>query len=176
MTDEPLPPDLEVDFPLPDGLKVTTDRPYRILLISDFAGSEAGRLSGPLTGQTVEVDPDSFDELLAEARPTVSFKTSDPTVPGSVMAEVELRFSSLKDFQPAALLQQIPATRPLFDAREQIVARMRGKLTSAQLTDGIRRTATASPQLAWLADAIHWTPSATPPSPARAPAASPSTP
>lgn len=162
MTEEPLPPDLEVDLPLPDGLKVTTDRPYRILYVADLAGADGGSLSGPLAERVAEVDPESFDALLAGARPTVRFKTTDPLSTGNVLAEVELRFDSLKAFQPKALLQQIPATRPLLEAREQIVARLRGKLSADQFKESVKRLSAGRPELAWLPDAIHWVPSAAP--------------
>jgi type VI secretion system ImpC/EvpB family protein/type VI secretion system ImpB/VipA family protein len=163
MSEEPIPPELEVDFPMPDGLRVTTDRPYRILLLADLAGSADGRLSGPLTDRVVEVTPDTFDELLSGARPSVSFKTTDPVAAGNVMVEVALDFDSLKAFQPAAVAQQLPATRALMRVREQVVARLRGKLSASQLADSVRRAASADPQLAWLPEVIHWTPSAAPP-------------
>ena len=162
MTEEPLPPDLDVDLPMPEGLKVTTARPYRILLVSDLAGSESGRVDGPLSDQVVEVKPDTLDGLMAAARPAVSFKTTDPTAPGSVMTEVELTFASLKDFQPAAILRQIPAARTLLEAREPIVARLRGKTSATQVGDAARKLAAANPALAWLPDALHWTPAAGP--------------
>jgi type VI secretion system ImpC/EvpB family protein/type VI secretion system ImpB/VipA family protein len=163
MTDEPLPPDLEVNLPLPGGLKVTTERPYHILLISDLAGAEAGKLRGPLTESVVDVNANTFDELLAGTRPGVSFKTTDPLATGNVMVEIELAFDSLKAFQPKAIAQQIPATKTLLAAREQLVARLRGKLSAAQLTEKIGRLAAGQPVLAWLPDALRWTPAATPP-------------
>ena len=163
MTDEPMPPDLEVNLPLPDGLKVTTDRPYHILLVSDLAGGADGNLSGPLAERVVETDAGSLDELLAGACPAVRFKATDPLVPGNVMVELDLRFNSLKDFQPKAVLGQIPAAKAMIGAREQIVARMRGKMSPAQLTQAIDRAAAGNPGLAWLSDSIRWTPSAAPP-------------
>ena len=50
MTDEPHNADLDTDAPSPKGLAVTTDKPYRMLVVSDLAGSESGSLSGPLAG------------------------------------------------------------------------------------------------------------------------------
>lgn len=163
MTDEPNPPELDVDFPLPDGLKVTTNRPYRILYVADLAGGDAGTLSGPLAEGVVDVSADNFDALLAAARPAVSLKLADPTAPGNVLTELQLQFDSLKAFQPQVVLQQIPAGRALLDARQNIVARLRGKASAPQLADTIQRAVSASPQLAWLADSLRWTPSAAPP-------------
>ena len=111
----------------------------------------------------MELSPDNFDALLAAARPDVALKLADPTVPGNVLTEVDLRFDSLKAFQPQTILRQIPSARALLDVREQIVARLRGKLSAPQLADSIQRTVSASPSLAWLGDALRWAPSAAPP-------------
>lgn len=162
MTEEPLPPDVEVDFPLPDGLRVTRERPYRVLLVSDLTGSEHGTLSGPLNDRVIEVNADNFDAILAEARPAVRFKTTDPLATGSVMVEVALQFDSLKAFQPAAVLAQLAATKGLWDARERVVARLRGKTTFEQLNTAVQKVVAADPSLAWLTAALHWTPATTP--------------
>jgi type VI secretion system protein ImpC len=163
MTDEPLPPDLDVVDRYPDGLKVTTDRPYRILLITDLAGDEDGRLRGPLTERVVDVTPENFDALLAEAQPTVALKLADPLSPTNALTALELSFRTLKDFTPPAMLQQIPSLRGVLDAREQIVARLRGKLSAAQFVAALQKLAAVDPQLKWVVDSTHWTPSAAPP-------------
>ena len=160
MADEPQVPDLEVNLPMPGGLKVTRDLPYRILIAADLAGGEGGTLAGPLATQTVEVNAGNFDEVLAAAAPTVTFKTTDPTQTGAVMAEVALTFKSLKDFQPAALAAQLPATAGLSKARAQLVARLRGQLSAAQLAAEIGKLVRADAGLTWLTDALKWTPSA----------------
>jgi type VI secretion system ImpC/EvpB family protein/type VI secretion system ImpB/VipA family protein len=163
MTDEPLPPDLDVVDRYPDGLKVTTDRPYRILLITDLAGGEAGRLTGTLTDRVADVTPETFDALFAEAQPTVTLKLADPHSPTNALTAFDLSFRTLKDFAPQAVLQQIPGLRGVLNAREQIVARLRGKLAAAQFVAALQKLAGADPQLKWVVDATHWTPSAAPP-------------
>ena len=163
MTDEPIPPDVDVDFPLPDGLKVTTDRPFRILFMADLGGGAEGDLAGPFADQLVDVNAENLDELMSAAHPAVSFKTTDPVRGGGLMVEVALRFDSLKAFQPDAVLQRIPQTKALLDAREAIVTRMRGKTSASELTDRVKQMAAAEPQLDWLPEAIHWTPSEAPP-------------
>ena len=90
MTEQPEPPDLEVDIPVPAGLKVTADQPYRILVVSDLTGSDGGSLSGPLTEGVVEVTGDTFDDLLAAARPSLNFTLSDPVTGTDRMVEVDL--------------------------------------------------------------------------------------
>jgi type VI secretion system protein ImpC len=160
MADQPpQPPDLEVSIPMPSGLKVTAEQPYHILVVSSLAGSEGGSVSGPLQSGVAEVTADTFEEVMAAACPSLSFTATDPLASGNVMVEVNLRFDSMRAFDPKQLVQQIPATKTLADVREQIVGRMHGKVTSSGLSNAVSRAASADPALSWLTEAIKWTPS-----------------
>ena len=158
MSDRPdVPPDLEVDIPVPQGLRVTTEQPYHILVVSDLAGTDSGAVSGPMAEGVVSVTADTFDEVMAAACPTVEFTLADPLTPGSVMVALRLPFDSLPAFDPKRLVKQIPATQALTDVRENLVARLRGKLSSDALTESVAKAAAESAALAWLVDALRWT-------------------
>ena len=110
MANGPDVPELEVNIPIPEGLRVTADRPYRILVVGDFAGSESGQVSGALADRVVDVRADGFDELLSSARPTVNYTMVDPTrSEKKTMVEVNVAFDSLRAFEPRNLIEQIPA-------------------------------------------------------------------
>ncbi|UCE58249.1 MAG: type VI secretion system contractile sheath large subunit [Phycisphaerales bacterium] len=158
MADKPEPPDLEVDIPVPDGLRVTADEPYHILVVSDLAGSEAGTLSGPLATGILPLKADDFDEAMATACPQVNYTLADPLVSGNAMVEVDLRFDSLRSFDPGNLIEQLPAPRSLMRIRESIVQRMRGKLSGPNLTDAVAASVSADSTLSWVTESIKWTP------------------
>ena len=158
MSEHPEPPDLEVEIPIPGGLRVTTEQPYHILLVSNFAGSEAGALAGPLSEGVVKVTAESLHELMGASCPKISFKTTDPLASGSVMAEVNLAFDSLKAFEPRNLIGRLPATKALAEVREKIADRMRGKLTAEALSKAAAGAVAADPGLAWLEQTLKWTP------------------
>lgn len=159
MSDDIQPPDLDVDIPRPSGLRVTTDLPYHILLVSDFAGSDGGAVAGPLPDGAVDVNADNFDEIMAAAAPSVRLKTTDPLLPGNVMVELDLRFDSLRAFDPAALTDRIPTAAALSAVREKLVERMRGRLSADELADAARQTAAQNAALTWLPDSLAWSPS-----------------
>jgi len=165
MTDEPMPPDLEVEIPMPSGLKVTTDYPYHMLVVSDFSGSENGSVSGALAEGVVAVTADRFDEVMSAARPSVNFTLADPCASGSVMVAVDLHFDSCKGFRPENLVRQLAATSPLADLRERIVERLHGKCSSAQFDHSMAKIVGAHAGLDWLADMIKWTPAKSAPDP-----------
>ena len=154
MAEHPEPPDLEVNIPSAEGLRVTGEEPYHILVLSNLAGSDAGCISGPLADGVVNVSAESFDEVMAEARPKVNYTISDPLASGSVMAEVNLQFDSLKAFGPEALALQLPPTRSLMEIRQRIVARLRGKCSAGELSDAVGRAAASEPALGWLVESI----------------------
>ncbi len=153
------PPDLEVEFSFPQGLKVTGEEPYHILFVGDLAGS-SGKLSGPLADGVVDVTADSFDDMLTAAAPTIAFTIADPVAPGSVMTEVKLRIDSMKAFDPLAILEQIPQAKVLHGLHDGITQRLRGKLTDDQLNQAIATAVAAESQLAWLKESIAWSPAA----------------
>jgi type VI secretion system protein ImpC len=146
--------DLEVDLGIPDGLKVTTEKPYRILFVGDFAGSDKGSVRGALGEGVVEVNANSFDALMKDACPTVRYTTADPTGPGNVMTEVELSFDSLKSFDPRSIAERLEPTRGLMAVRNQLVARMRGQAGSDAVAQAVRSAAASSPALQWLTDSM----------------------
>ncbi len=156
--------EIEVGLPDAEGAQAGTTVPYRILVVDNFAGAADGTVAGRLESGVADVTPDGFDDLMAAARPSLTLHLTDPTRPGNVMAEVPLQFDSIRAFEPANLAQQIPDTRPLMTVREQLVGRMRGKLTADQLAKAVATATAADPKLAWLNESLKWAPA--PPSPA----------
>ncbi|MCH8253267.1 MAG: type VI secretion system contractile sheath large subunit [Planctomycetes bacterium] len=156
MADDPQPPDVEVSFGTPSGLRVTSEHPYHILLVGDFAGSKDGSVSGPLQSGVVAVTADTCDEVMASASPSTRYTASDPVAAGNVMVEIDLAFKSLKDFEPNRLVERIPAAKTLMDIRGQIVGRLQAKVSEAQIADTVAGAA-ADASLTWLIDSMKWT-------------------
>lgn len=152
--------DLGTENHAPSELGVTRETPYHVLLVSDFGGSAAGTVEGALEQGVSAVSADSFDELLRGARPTVRFTLADPSSTGGAMVEVSLRFASLEDFAPAALLDQLPATRSLSQVRAVLGDRLRGKTTAAEAAAVAARAAAQDAACAWIPESLKWKPSA----------------
>ena len=150
MTDRPSDPhDVEIRDSVPSGLAVSSDQPYRILVVADLAGSASGSVSGPVHDGVVGLSAESFDDLMAAAQPSVTLKMTDPLSSAGAMVEVSLRFDSLKGFNPSAVAEQIPSVQALTKARAMIVERMRGKTSSQALAEGIAAVVAADAELTW---------------------------
>ena len=165
MADQPHDHDVEVEFSTPSGLTVSGDGPYRLLVIANLIGSDDGSISGPLHERIVQIDAGSFDDVMAEAAPSVGFTAADPVAPDKAMVEINLRFESLRAFDPKNLIAQLPAAKCLMSARDQIVQRLLGRISSDQLIDGIGGISRSDGGLGWLPDALKWTPAPASPTP-----------
>lgn len=166
MTDETDIHDLDVEIPMPSGLKVTTDKPYRILVVGDFAGSDKGRISGALADGIVEVNKESFDAVMKDAAPAVSFTLADPMSQSGAMAEATLKFESLRDFEPIGLASRMAATARLMEVRAKLVERMLGKMAAPQLRQFVDDMIAKDSKLSWLRDSLKAAPAAAPSDPA----------
>lgn len=133
------------------------DRPdvpkYRILLVSDFAGSEFAELPGDLANAPVDITADSFDAAMSANGPRVGLNVHDPQ-DAKTAVQLDLRFDALKAFDAETVLSHIPAASVLLAAREAIAARLGGKSTPADLKATLNKLIGAAPSLAWLSKAM----------------------
>ncbi|MBX3394926.1 MAG: type VI secretion system contractile sheath large subunit [Phycisphaerae bacterium] len=166
MSDDAMKFDVEVDFPMPGGLKISTEKPYRILVVGDFAGSDKGTVTGAMAGGGVEINSTNFDEILGDARPSVSFTLADPVAGGNQLAEAGIRVASIRDFDPIAMAGQINATASLFEIREKLVGRLMGKLSGEQLAQSVSAAIASDSRLSWLSEWLKAAPAAKPADPA----------
>ncbi|MBK8271341.1 MAG: type VI secretion system contractile sheath small subunit [Planctomycetes bacterium] len=81
MTDASNNNDLQVEFPDGGGLALAAGKPYRILIVGDYAGGEKGGVSDGLANKVVEINGTNFDEVMREARPSLSFRSPIPSRP-----------------------------------------------------------------------------------------------
>jgi len=122
--------------------EVPSPRSYILVFVSDLgAGEKLDRLTA--------VDKDAFAGLLESVTPTLAVALKDPLGSGPDW-EFQLAFDSMKAFEPAGLLAQLPAARWRFGVREKIVGRRQAQLTAAELDKALEAAAGADASLAWL--------------------------
>ena len=68
----------------------------------------------------VQIDRDNFDDVMQRLAPGLKLKVENKLAgDGSTMA-VDLRFSSIQDFEPGRVLDQVPALRSLLETRNRL--------------------------------------------------------
>lgn len=135
--------------------------PYSLAFVSDLgAGDQLNRLTA--------TDKDEFAGLLTRVKPKLALAINDPFGSGSDW-EFQLTFDSIKAFEPAALLAQVPGAGWRLGVREKIVQRRQGQISAGDFENAIDAAAGADSSLAWLKEpspATPGAPAATPEAPA----------
>lgn len=116
--------------------------PYTLVLAADFQPGQ------PWPAAT-QVDKDNFAQVLANARPALPLAIKPPIGTGGDW-EMKLTFDSLRAFEPAGLLAQLPQGRARLNVWEQLRKRRRGQGTAEEMTTAIRAAVQQDPTLAWL--------------------------
>ena len=93
--------------------------PLKILAIGDYRGRTDER---PIEERKpINVDKDSFDEVLREHDVSVSLSVPN-RLTGDGELGVQLSIRSMKDFEPESIARAVPETAKLLALREQLTA------------------------------------------------------
>ena len=93
--------------------------PFVMGVMSDLSGKPAQPLAPVDQRKALEIDVDNFDERMKAIAPRVAFSVPNTlTDQGSLAVQIE--FSNLDDFSPAAVARQVEPLRRLLEARTQL--------------------------------------------------------
>jgi len=82
--------------------------PFIVGILADLSGQPSEPLPKVKDRKFVEIDRDNFDEVLAAAAPRLAIRVPNKLKPDAdEMLNVELKFKSMDDFGPVAVVQQI---------------------------------------------------------------------
>ncbi len=116
-----------------EGATVVKELPFVVGVMGDFSGNPTEPLKPLKDRKFVSIDRDSFDEVMKRMAPGVEMKVENTLADdGSEMA-VKLKFSSMEDFEPAKIVEQVEPLRKLLDTRN----RLRELLSAVDRADGL---------------------------------------
>lgn len=111
--------------PATGDAKEEVELPLKLLVLSDFTLKTDERMVEDR--EPVNIDKDNFNEVLKaqdlELKLSVQNKLQSPKEgeePGEMA--VDLKFDSIKDFEPDAIAQKVPELKKLMDLREALKA------------------------------------------------------
>lgn len=102
------------------GAIVKRDIPFVAGVLADLSGMPEKPLPPMSQRKFVDIDRDNFDQVLAKTAPRLAFKVDNRLSEDDTKLGVELRFSKLDDFAPAAVARQVPALRKLLELRSSL--------------------------------------------------------
>jgi type VI secretion system protein ImpB len=104
------------------GAEEVKEIPWVIGVLGDFSGQPEEPLEAIKKRRFVEVTPDNFDQVLANMKPRVAFnvenRLSDDASAGKI--SVDLRFTSMEDFEPENVARQVKPLRELLELRTRL--------------------------------------------------------
>jgi type VI secretion system protein ImpB len=100
---------------------VQKELPFVVGVMGDFSGNNPDKDITPLEERKfIKIDPDNFDEVMRKVEPGVEIRTKNTLTEKDEELAVSLKFNSISDFEPAQIVNQVPALKELKTARDQL--------------------------------------------------------
>ena len=115
--------------------EVKVELPFVMGVLADLSGKPAEPLEPVADRKLLEIDVDNFDERLKSMKPRVAFNVPN-TLTGEGNFPVDLTFTSMDDFSPAAIAKKVAGLDKLLEARTQLsnlLTYMDGKVKAEEL-------------------------------------------
>ncbi|VXB04391.1 conserved hypothetical protein [Pseudomonas sp. 8AS] len=116
--------------PATGGAQEEIELPLKLMVLGDFTQRADERKIEDR--KPISIDKNNFDEVLGKQELNLTF-----AVPNRLQDEqdseelpVQLRINSMKDFNPAAVVEQVPELKKLMELRDALVA-LKGPLGNA---------------------------------------------
>ncbi|QGZ38915.1 type VI secretion system protein ImpB [Pseudoduganella flava] len=138
------PPRVQMTYDVEIGDAIENkELPFVLGVIGDYGGNSEKEQKRLKDRRFVNVDNDNFDEVLAGVEP-VALVQAPNRLTGDGDLRVELRFRSMADFRPEAIVRQVEPLAKLLEARGKL-ADLRNKLAGNDklediLTDVLQNT------------------------------------
>ncbi|GGB82445.1 type VI secretion protein [Marinobacterium zhoushanense] len=102
-----------------NGAVETKELPFVVGVMGDFSAHKEDREE--LEDRTFyQVDKDNFDTVMKRVGPELKLKVDNTLSNDGSQFEAALKFNSMKDFEPDAIIGQVDALQKLADTRSQL--------------------------------------------------------
>jgi type VI secretion system protein ImpB len=116
-----------------EGAEIERELPFVMGVMGDFSGDPTQPLRPIADRKFTQIDRDNFNDVMARMAPGLNLKVDNKlTDDGSEMG-VNLKFNSIDDFDPARIVEQVPALKSLLDTRNKL----RDLLSKADRSDAL---------------------------------------
>ena len=106
-----------------NGAVQTKELPFVIGMVGNYSGERQDKEA--VEDRTFyQVDKDNFNDVIKKLSPALSYKVDNKLQDDDSEIQVDLTFSSMKDFEPDAIVQKIPVLQELAKTREQLMTLM----------------------------------------------------
>jgi type VI secretion system protein ImpB len=114
------------------------DLPFVVGVMADLSGLPEKPLPPIAKRKFVAIDRDNINDVMKKIGPRLAFKVPNRLTEDDTKLNVELRFESMDDFQPAKIAQQVTPLRKLLELRNSL-ANLRSSLIGNDKLEGLLR-------------------------------------
>lgn len=102
-----------------NGAVETKELPFVVGVIGDYSGHKQNK-EGVEDRTFYNVDKDNFDTVMKRVGPELSLKVDNVLAGDDSQFEASLKFDSMKDFEPEAIIEQVEPLKKLVETRNQL--------------------------------------------------------
>lgn len=122
------PPRVQMTYDVEKGDAIESkELPFVMGVVGDFGGNSEVEQKRLKDRSFVGIDRDNFDEVMKGVEPRAAYSVPNTLSDEGGKFAVDLKFKSLDDFRPEAVVEQVEPLRKLLEARTKL-ADLRNKL------------------------------------------------
>lgn len=131
------PPRVQITYDVEVGGAIEKkELPFVMGVMADLSGKPEVPLPKLKDRGFVEIDRDNFNDVMASIAPRLAFPVANKLAKDGSFLNTELRFRNMEDFSPEKIVNQVPALKKLFEARNRL-SDLLAKLDGNDELDGV---------------------------------------
>lgn len=99
---------------------VKKELPFVMGVMGDFSGNPSSPPKPLSQRKFVSIDRDNFNDVMKNISPELNLRVKNTLQGDDSEMAVKLNFSSMDDFDPAKIVEQVPALKSLLDSRDKL--------------------------------------------------------
>jgi type VI secretion system protein ImpB len=103
-----------------EGAAEVKELPFVIGVMGDFSGDPTEPLKPLNDRKFIQIDRDNFDTVMQRMSPGLKLRVENTLAGDGSHLPVDLRFSSIEDFEPGQVVQQVEPLRKLLETRNKL--------------------------------------------------------
>ena len=103
-----------------EGAVEVKELPFVIGVMGDFSGDPTEPLKPLRDRKFIQIDRDNFDQVMRRMTPGLKLRVENTLKGDGSTMPVELSFSSIEDFEPGRVVEQVEPLRRLLETRNKL--------------------------------------------------------
>lgn len=99
---------------------VKKELPFVMGVMGDFSGNPSTPPKALSQRKFVSIDRDNFNDVMKNISPELNIRVKNTLQGDNSEMAVKLNFQSMDDFDPARIVEQVPALKSLLDSRDKL--------------------------------------------------------